>query len=48
MQELGMQNDMLSVLRVLSFILLLGNLEFVDLEESGIYMSSLRPHTLAA
>lgn len=33
--ELGMQNDFLSILKVLSFVLLLGNLEFVDEEQSG-------------
>jgi len=34
-QELGLLGEFLPVLRVLSFVLLLGNLEFVDLEESG-------------
>ena len=33
--ELGMQSEFLSILRVLSFVLLLGNLEFVDEEASG-------------
>ena len=34
-QELGLLGEFLPVLRVLSFVLLLGNLEFVDLEEGG-------------
>ena len=33
--ELGMDRDFLSMLRVLSVVLLLGNLEFVDEEQSG-------------
>jgi tRNA A37 threonylcarbamoyladenosine biosynthesis protein TsaE len=33
--ELGMDRDFLSMLRVLSLVLLLGNIEFVDVEQSG-------------
>jgi hypothetical protein len=42
MQELGLQEDLLSILKVLSFVLLLGNLEFEDEEKSGTASARVR------